>query len=80
MEQEGSSLLQLPRRAYNKPVNYPGKWGKTCVTNYFEIDLGSKMTSLCQFSIDFEPVIPQDSKDLLHAAIRSVRKQIKDKI
>ena len=38
------------------------------------------MTSLYQFSIDFEPAIPQDSKDLLHAAIRSVKKEVKDKI
>ena len=65
MEEKGSSLLTLPRRPYNRPVNYSKKMQKTCVTNYFGIDLGGKMTSICQFSIDFEPVIPQDSKELL---------------
>ena len=73
-------MLSLPRRAYNQPVRFPEKWAKHCVTNYFEIDFGGKMTNLHQFSIDFEPAIPQDSKDLLHAAIRSIRREIKEKV
>lgn len=78
--EQSSTLLSLPRRAYNLKVNFHPRAEKTCVSNYFPIDLGQKYTHLYQFTFDTEPAIPQDSKELLYQCIKSIKKQLKEKI
>jgi hypothetical protein len=73
-------LLALPRRPYNQKVHFHPKAEKVCVTNNFPIDLGRKYPHIYQFTFDTEPAIPQDSKEILYQCIRSVKKQLRDKI
>lgn len=80
MEDTSSTLLTLPKRHYNIPVKFPQNSQKVCLTNYYEVDLGGKMSHIYQFSFDSEPAIPADSKELLFQVIRSIRRQLKEKI
>ena len=80
MEETNSELLSLPRRAYNQPVKFSQRDQKYCITNYYAIDLGAKHKHIYQFTFECEPALPQDSKDLLRAVVRSFRKQVSDKI
>lgn len=80
MEDTSSTLLQLPRRQYNIPLKFSNKSEKVCLTNYYEVNLGGKMSHVYQFSFDAEPAIPADSKELLFQVIKSIRRQLKEKI
>lgn len=66
MEANQPGLLTLPRRPYNQPVKFHKDSVKECLTNFYEVDLGGKMSHIYQFSFEVEPEIPADSKDLLH--------------
>lgn len=79
MELPKSELLELPKRPYNQPLNFPRSATKQCVTNYYSIELGPK-TPIYQMVFDTEPSIPNDSKDLLFECIRAIRKKIKEAV
>lgn len=80
MEDTSSTLLQLPKRHYNIPVKFSKNSEKVCLTNYYEVNLGGKMSHVYQFSFDSEPAIPADAKEILFQVIKSVRRQLKEKI
>jgi hypothetical protein len=80
MEETSSNLLALPRRSYNQPVKFSARSEKTCITNYFGIDLGGKMSQVYQYSFDCEPALPQDSKDLLREVIKSIKSRSRTRL
>jgi hypothetical protein len=51
-------LLKLPRRPYNVPLKFSKNASKTCLTNFYEVDLGGKMNYIYQYSFDSETAIP----------------------
>jgi hypothetical protein len=78
---EADNPLQLlPQREYDRKVNFPTSQHKPLVSNYFEIKFNSKYDVVYQFMFDTEPQLPQDSKDLLYRVVKSVRKELRDKV
>lgn len=61
-------------------MDFPNSMRKTLVTNFFEIKLANKDSTVYQFAFDTEPQIPADSKELLFQVIRSIRGQLKEKL
>lgn len=79
MEAE-SSLLQLPRRPYNQPVYFEQRQGKRCITNYYPVNLGQKVSHIYQFTFDTMLPIPADSKELLKEVMFTLKPKLKEKI
>lgn len=77
IEAEEISLLSLPTRMYNRPVQLNKL--KTCVTNFYRIDLKNDV-KIYQYMFSCEPEIPADSKNLIEQAYREVRRQIKKEL
>ena len=79
MEAE-STLLQLPRRPYNQPVHFDKRQSKLCITNYYPVQLGHKVSQIYQFTFDTSPAIPADSKELLKEVMFSLKPKLKEKV
>ena len=52
MEASSPTQLVIPTRKYNQPVNFSAKARKTCITNYFGIDLKGKNSHIYQYSFE----------------------------
>ena len=80
MEGTEPDLLTLPRRPYNQSVNLPECIPKTCLTNFYEIDLNGARNQIYEYSFEVKPEIPTNSKDILQKVIRSIKQQTKDNL
>ena len=73
MEIEGLQLLPVRPRNLQSNLKPPLK-KKICLTNYYPIKIKKQPNLIYQYLIITKPEIPADSNDLIHSAIKSIKK------
>ncbi len=50
------------------------------MSNYYEIDMLKEFKTFHQYSIEFEPQLPEDASKISDKLIESIRKELKEKV